>query len=426
MSTRPSIRARLAGALLAVSFAWGVAVTAVVWFTVQHEVDELLDNTLQEAAEILLGVLTLNAAQLPLQGGGAMPAPLHEEHLVWQIVDAGNQVLLRSHRAPHSPLATPQRQGFSNLEAQWRVFALRFDDQGRVLYVGQLGAERREASIEAARYTAGGALLVGLCCALLLRRLLRKELQPIVDMSQAVASFDPINPLDQLAEPQRAELMPMHAAITALGTRVARHIANERAFAAHAAHALRTPLAGMVTQLAAAQQRGNAEVQPCLARSREAATRLRQVVAALLTLFRSGTEVKPRPIDLQHLVNHLSISGLSLHIDASAALTADADLLAAALMNMLDNASRHGAHAVSISSLPAAAGQGIHIADDGPGIGAAHRQRLQAALDAQQYEGHMGLGLMLADLVCRAHGGRLVLCETSRGFAADLWLSARR
>ena len=306
------------------------------------------------------------------------------------------------------------------------MFALSFDNQGRVLYVGQLGPSGAKPASRPLVTPPAGALLVGVICALLLRRLLSRELQPIVDMSRAVARFDPINPLDQLAEPQRAELMPMHAAITVLGTRVARHIANERAFAAHAAHALRTPLAGMVTQLAAAQQRGNAEVQPFLARTREAATRLRQVVAALLTLFRSGTEVEPRPIDLQHLVNHLSIGGLRLQIDASAGLMADADLLAAALMNMLDNATRHGAQAVSISSLPLAAGQGIRIADDGPGIDAAHRQRLQAALDAQQYEGHMGLGLMLADLVCRAHGGRLVLCETERGFAADLWLSPRR
>ena len=35
----------------------------------------------------------------------------------------------------------------------------------------------------------------------------------------------------------------------------------------------------------------------------------------------------------------------------------------------------------------------------------ARREALQAALDSQRYEDHTGLGLMLADMVARAHGG---------------------
>ena len=422
MTAKPSIRSRLTGALLAVTLVWGVAVSAVVWFTVQHEVDELLDNTLQESAEIILGLLSLNAAQLPLQGGGAMPAPVHEEHLVWQLVDARNQVVLRSHRAPTSPLAVQGSLKFSSLGEQWRVFAVPFDEQGRALYVGQEGDERREARLAAAGYTAGGALLVGCICAWGLRRLLRRELQPIVDLSRAVARFDPIKPGEPLPEPQRAELMPMHEAITALGASVARHIARERAFAAHAAHALRTPLAGMVTQLAAAQQRGNAEVQPFLTSTREAAARLSRVVTALLTLFRSGTAIKPQTMDLAQLVSHLSSGGLAMHAPPGLTVTADADLIAAALMNLLDNATRHGAQEVGVSVTSGPSGQCIHVVDDGPGIPEDHRKRLQAALDAQDYEGQMGLGLMLTDLVCRAHGGRLLLCRSDLGFAADLLL----
>ena len=80
----------------------------------------------------------------------------------------------------------------------------------------------------------------------------------------------------------------MHDAISALGERLARRVANERAFSAHAAHALRTPLAGIDTQLAVAQREAPASLQPRLARVREAAGRLTRVVSALLALFRSG------------------------------------------------------------------------------------------------------------------------------------------
>ena len=41
-------------------------------------------------------------------------------------------------------------------------------------------------------------------------------------------------------------------AISGLGDRLASHVAHDDAFAAHAAHALRTPLAGMDAQLAVA------------------------------------------------------------------------------------------------------------------------------------------------------------------------------
>ena len=52
-SALPSIRQRLSRALIGVSIGWGIAVSAVVWFAVRHEVDDLLDNAVQESAEIL-------------------------------------------------------------------------------------------------------------------------------------------------------------------------------------------------------------------------------------------------------------------------------------------------------------------------------------------------------------------------------------
>ncbi|MBK9362956.1 MAG: hypothetical protein IPM99_18555 [Rubrivivax sp.] len=60
----------------------------------------------------------------------------------------------------------------------------------------------------------------------------------------------------------------MHDAIEALGERLARRVANERAFGAHSAHALRTPLAGIDLQLAVAEREAPPALQPRLARAR--------------------------------------------------------------------------------------------------------------------------------------------------------------
>lgn len=413
----PSIRRRLSQALIGVSIGWGIAVSAVVWFAVRHEVDDLLDNALQESAEIIFGLLSFNASQLSLSGGGGwLPAPVHDENLVWQIVGPNHDVLLRSHRAPEFPLARRNTTAWSSVGDEWRVYSLPFDNSGRMLFVAQTGRSRHEARLDAAIFTASAALIVGVICAYVLRWRVRRELKPITALSQAVMHFDPMRPESRLVAATRAELMPVHSAITELGARLARRLGNERAFSAHAAHALRTPLAGMVAQLAVAQRVSSAEAQPHLQRTREAASRLRRVVTALLTLFRTGGDLRRQPVAIAYLIGQLSFEQMDIVASGNTPVQVDPDLLAAALMNLLDNSMRHGATEVSVEHREEPDGRIlIVVRDNGSGIPEVDRSQLQAALDAQKYDGAMGLGLMLADLVARAHGGRLSIQSSSTG-----------
>jgi signal transduction histidine kinase len=425
MNDLPSIRQRLSQALVGISIAWGLAVSVVVWFAVHHEVGELLDSTLQESAEIIYGLLSFNAAQLPLNGGGALPAPVHDEQLVWQIVGADQRVLLRSHRAPDLALVDQPTQGLASVSDAWRVYGMPFDASGRRLYVAQRAKAREQTRLEAAFVTCGSALVVGAMCALWLRSRASKELQPVAEMSDAVTRYDPLHGHAHLAKPRRSELVAMHHAITDLGTRLARQLSNERAFSAHAAHALRTPLAGMVAQLAVAQRELPPEAQPRLQRTREAADRLRRVVTALLTLFRTGTELSWQSVDVNELVRNLHFEKLRLVSSEALFIEADPDLLAAALLNLLDNSVKHGAQTVMLSGYVDSKSSCLYIHDDGAGMPAARLAQIQAALKEQRYEGEMGLGLMLADLVARAHGGSLRLHASSSGCKMELCFARR-
>jgi signal transduction histidine kinase len=418
----PSIHQRLSRTLVLISLIWGIAVSTVVWLTVRHEVDELLDNTLHESAEILYGLLSSNLARLPVESGGPMPPPVHDERTVWQIVGAANDVRLRSQHAPPQPLAVQRSVGLSSFGEEWRVFGIPFEAGGNMLYVAQPGRERREARIEAAGLTSCAALVVGLLCAVWLRSRVRRELEPVIDMSEAVTAFDPLDAGSRLAAATRAELVPMRDAIHGLGARLAHRMANERTFAAHAAHALRTPLAGMVAQLAVAQRKAPPEVQVHLKRTREAADRLRRVVTALLTLFRTGDDVDWQPVDLTDLLAQLPFETLSVTTDARERVAGDPDLIAAAMMNLLDNSARHGAAAATVSAHVTPEGARIVVRDDGVGLAEPLRLRLQAALDAQAYDGQTGLGLMLADLVARAHGGHLRLVQAPGGCVVEIVL----
>jgi signal transduction histidine kinase len=291
-----------------------------------------------------------------------------------------------------------------------------------MLYVAHSTKERREARSDVVMSAVLAALSIGLLGLFWLRLRVRRELRPIERLSQRLATHDPLDPSPgarTLGAAERAELAPMHRAIDALGQRLAQRVTHERMVAAHAAHALRTPLAGMDAQLAVALRESAPEAQPRLQRVRDASIRLQRVVRSLLDLFRIGADVQCQSVMLEPLLAHLPVPGLEIRVDAQARVEADPDLLAAALSNLLDNAQRHGARHVVVT-LPEPGR--VRLADDGRGIEPERAAALRTALQTQAYEGQTGLGLMLADLVARAHGGRLELPAVAAGFAAELVL----
>jgi signal transduction histidine kinase len=148
------------------------------------------------------------------------------------------------------------------------------------------------------------------------------------------------------------------------------------------------------------------------------------VVRSLLDLFRIGADVRKQRVNVKALLAHLPVPGLEVVVDAQIHVDADPDLLAAALLNLLDNSQRHGARRATLT-VPTPGR--LLLLDDGQGADPQRLSALRAALREQAYEGKTGLGLMLADLVARAHGGYLQLPDTpdaATGFAAELVLAA--
>jgi signal transduction histidine kinase len=414
MTALPSIQGRLSRFVLGLTLLWALAGAGLVWLAVRAEVDELMDETLQDAADALAQALQVapppsGAAAVVVSGA----AP--DSHFSWQLVGGDGRLQARSARAPAQPFHAVPQHGFAEAQDRWQTYGRPLG--AATLYVAQTTQERREALTAVGLASAGTALGVGLLALALLRARLRRELRPLHDFSTALRGHDPLAPAATLPAATRAEIAPMHDALAELGQRLQRRLANERAFTAHAAHALRTPLAGLDAQLAVALREAPPPLHPRLARMRQAAGRLSRVVTALLTLFRSGVDLQRQPVDVAGLLERLPLDGL--HIDAPAAATvqADADLLAAALINLVDNSLRHGAQRLQVAPVGP---NRLQLRDDGSGCTPERVAELQAALQAEQYDGHMGLGLMLADIVARAHGGRLRLLAGGPGFGVEL------
>ncbi len=421
----PSLRRELARSLTAISAVWLVVVFLTMAFGLHHEVDDLMDDALQEAAEVLYGTLVLQGHHLHVQSSEPLPAPPHKENLVWQIVDQQQRVLLRSHEAPQQPLLAGYKDGFSDTEGHWRVYAMRMPARGQILYVAQRGSQRIESRYEAITMVGTGAVLVGLVCAFWLRLRVARALDPLQTLSDQIKRYDPMRPHTELSAPSRQEFVDVHAAIVDLGSRLKRRVDNEQAFAAHAAHALRTPLAGMDAQLAVAMKEVPDAVRPRLERAREAVMRLKRVITSLLALFRSNAELDLQEVHLEDLVNRLPVDGLEVHVHQDGPLRADPNLLAAALANVMDNALRYGASHCWVTSASTDGRQWVTVRDDGPGADADRLATIRASLNGNDDSDRVGLGLKLASLVAKAHNGWLEIADPApgaHGFSVSLVL----
>ncbi|WP_338413130.1 HAMP domain-containing sensor histidine kinase [uncultured Sphaerotilus sp.] len=417
--TPVSIRRRMLAALLWTSVVWGLVAPLMVVLTIRHEINELLDDTLRASAEALSGVVHAPQPQntgSPVPVGGTTVHPAGDYvrgRFAWQLIGPARDVLLHSPHAPDGPLVAERQIGFSDAESGWRVLGVPVGE-GQMLYVAQSLGERSEALRDAALNTMLASLAVWAVCVFWLLRRMRSELAQISRLVCDVQEHDPMDPAKPLPPVTRAELLPIREAIDDLGARLAVRVRNERAFTAHAAHALRTPLAGMDAQLAVALRECAPEQQPRLQRVRDAASRFARVVSALLTLFRSGSALHRQLVDVAGMLARMPVAGLVVQMSETGAPlrpNADPDLLAAALANLLDNAARHGARRVQV----AIGDDRLTLDDDGPGIDAERLQTLQLALDREDYAVLPGLGLVLSDLIARAHGGRLGLGRSALG-----------
>jgi signal transduction histidine kinase len=131
--------------------------------------------------------------------------------------------------------------------------------------------------------------------------------------------------------------------------------------------------------------------------------------------------VQHTTLDARALLAGLPLGELQLQPGPPCPLQADAELLAAALLNLVDNAQRHGATRLWLGQETA---QSLRLRDDGSGVDAAQREALRQRLQAGAAEpgGAAGLGLRLARRVALAHGGSLNLPDTEQGFEVELHL----
>lgn len=215
---------------------------------------------------------------------------------------------------------------------------------------------------------------------------------------------------------------------------------RERAFVADASHELRSPLAMLRTELElmARDRPSGAEFDAATASAIEETERLGRLADDLLLLSRSDQ----RELQLQKSVlspvelieaaaaraRRRSTRQLTIEvggIDAVPRVLADRDRVAQAIDNLLDNALRHAATEVELTSMASGSNVEFHVLDDGSGFAPEFLphawERFSRGDPARTLDG-AGLGLSIVRTIAELHGGWVgAVNRPQRG--ADVWIS---
>jgi len=212
---------------------------------------------------------------------------------------------------------------------------------------------------------------------------------------------------------------------------------RQRAFVADASHELRSPHANMRAQLEAALAQGEGADWPAVgARVLHEEQRVEHLVDDLLLLARTetlGPTQHRELVDLDEIVlrevEPLRARG-QVRVDLSdlegGRVYGDPDQLRRLVRNLLDNAERHAGSVVSAQLGSDGAVVELVVADDGPGIADADRERVFERFtrldDVRGREtGGAGLGLAIVREVAEAHGGSSDVMPATSG----AWLRVR-
>jgi heavy metal sensor kinase len=281
-------------------------------------------------------------------------------------------------------------------------------------------------AVSAALLVIGGALSYWLA---------GRALQPvrtIAGMARSISERDlhrrvevkvPHDELGELVDTFNSMLARLEAAFTSMST-----------FTADASHELRAPLALMRSEVEGvlSRSRSTDEYKRVLLSLKQEIEHLSRVSDQLLILARAdaGALVPAKePIDVADFLHESAArweevakkEGTQVEVSAPASgrMEADPALLRRVVDNLIENAVRHSPRgkAVTLRGYPQNGGWNVEVADQGPGVDPAHRDKLftrfaRADSARSPENGGAGLGLALSAAIARAHGGELELVET--------------
>jgi two-component system sensor histidine kinase QseC len=390
-----SLQGRLLVLVLSVVVVVWLATAVLTWFDARHELDELLDGHLAQAAALLV---VQQAQEIEDDNQGLDSPTLHRyaPKVAFQVFHEG-RLAMRSANAPVAPMVEPGKHfksGFKTVQIAgmaWRVFAAHGAERDVQVYVGEQTSSRDSILWAVLRSTLWPMLVALPLLALAVWWAVRLGVQPIRRLGRALAERQPqaLDPVTLSHAP--AEMVPMIASLNSLFERIGQLLESERRFTADAAHELRTPIAAIRMQAQVAMGEADEALRKhALQGTLEGCDRATRLVEQLLSLSRLEAVEAPvmAAVDLrtlaQRVVAELAPKAigkqqtLEFEGDQPCSIPGNETLLAVLVRNLVDNAVRYSPPAARIKvAIAQQNGQVVlSVEDSGPGLAGADRQRL--------------------------------------------------
>lgn len=430
--------------------AWALAMTIIpaawVYYDTAEEVEELFDASLAQSARVLHGMISrdsikknrdsLTEALLNKENDPHAIQHNYEKKVSFQVINETG-LILRSASAPNHPESN-LTQGYTYIDVgqyQWRIFTLYSKEDDWHLVVGERMDIRDELIHHIALDHAIPLFLLTPFFVLMVSLVIRKGLKPLEVIASDVQekNYSSLEKLSYQTEPE--EVTGLINAVNTLFDHLSEQYEREKRFSSDAAHELRTPLAALMIHTEnILEDNQDTALDASIINIKKSINRLSHLVAQLLSLSRADIQliaddftdinitktVAQVVSDFKHLAQQKEQSllyVLSNPNNETLAIKGNQALIYNMLSNVVTNAIKYSPEQSSITITLDCVHKKITVADSGPGIATALRERVKDRFyrtpDASG-EGS-GLGLAIVNRIASIHQIDWRLNEASTG-----------
>ncbi len=424
---RHSLRLRLIVAASVTILLALVVVGVGVDVLVGRHLHRSLDRSLRERA-VEVAQLSATAPAL-LTSPGSLDAPLGGEQISVEVVDRNGRIVARSLALGGRVLPVAAVMGTVIAGGAGRYTDAQLGSDRLRVYVAPLaeaggpaagGAVAVAASMHDLSDTLASvhlfvivaALAAVAVAALALAVLMGRALDPLGRLASAAAEIERTgDPRTRLPEPvSEDEIAELARTLNGMLASLERARERERRFLADASHELRTPLTALLGNVAYLRNHG-ASVE-LVADLEQDANRLARLADDLLTLSREESAALPEEVvRLDTLAEEIGRDDPAVDVVAAApvCVLGDRAALERALLNLVQNAHRHGPPNSRIT-VEVVAGDGtamLSVSDEGAGLQPYEAERAFGRFwRGRDQQGGSGLGLAIVRATAERHGGR--------------------
>ena len=412
MTLPRSLQGRLLVLVLGLVVGVWLASAAMTWVDVRHELDELLDSHLAQAAALLVAQ---QARDLEDDDRHLDAPTLHRyaPKVAFQVFHEG-RLALRSANAPPRPMvdsAERMRGGFTTVQIDgqaWRVFTTHGAERDVQVYVGEQLSSRASILWAVLRSSLWPMLVALPLLALAIGWAVLRGTAPLRSLGRMLAERQPHALHPVVLDDAPSEMTPMLSALNGLFDRIGSLMESERRFTADAAHELRTPIAAIRAQAQVALGASDdAQRSHALRATLAGCDRVARLVDQLLTLARleAGADATLALVDLSAVVRRVVADAApqawrrqqTVEVDAvePCPVRGNEALLTVLVRNLVDNACRYSPDGAQAKVTVARQGAQVQlkVEDSGPGLAEQDMKRLGERFFRVLGSGQEGSGL---------------------------------